>query len=170
MIFHIGDMEQHARELLLLDKKVASATLDYRWPNPGSGLSIELKAPKDRATRFHLDIHEGKRSSSLELHASELSARKAKFQTRALTKVLVRIDFAKPQEILRHRNPDGSLLIGSHIHFFVEGYGDRFAVPVDDQDVICPHDGSSSLSGLFHAFLDACRIEKRLNIELPLEV
>ena len=170
MVFHIEDMEQRARELLLMEKLLVGSASHYKWPRPGSGLSIDLESPEEKSMKFHLDIHEGQRSSSLELSSSELVERKAKFQTRALRQVLVRVDLAKPEEALRHWNPDGTLIVGSHIHFYVENYGDRFAVPLDAQDVICPRDGGRFFSSLFYAFLDACKIEKKLSFELPLEV
>ena len=31
-----------------------------------------------------------------------------------------------------HKNPDGKIIKGAHIHIYKEGYGDKFAYPITD--------------------------------------
>ena len=35
----------------------------------------------------------------------------------------------------RHTNPDGELFDGPHVHFYREGFNDKFAFPISDLDV-----------------------------------
>ena len=66
-------------------------------------------------------------------------------------------------------NPGGSVIIGSHAHFAVPGYGIKFAFPIGNQDAILPNGPNATLSELFYGFLEACNIEKRLIVEMSLE-
>lgn len=67
---------------------------------------------------FVLDIWKGK------------IALKTKYQTRVdKTIVLVRLDLNGPP----HRNPDGKEVEGTHVHVYKEGYGDKWAYPIEIQ-------------------------------------
>lgn len=168
-IFHLDDMDPEVRRLLSMDKVVIGARNEFTWPGPGASVQIELESPEDRSIKFSLDLGESKRRSAASATLTELPSRKSKFQTRESNRPLIRVDYGRPPELQRHRNPDGSLIIGSHVHFAIPGYGIRYAYPIDMQDVICPNDALASLSELFHGFLSACNIEKRLIVAMSIE-
>ena len=42
---------------------------------------------------------------------------------------MVRLDIG---ETLRHVNPDGGVIEGSHIHIYREGYDSKYAFPLDE--------------------------------------
>src|SRR5205814_10608034 len=83
---------------------------------PGSDLTHELVS-NDKQEQFLLDLWRG---------TFRLS--KLKFQNRARQViVLVRLDV----DGAPHTNPDGQKLGGTHIHYYREGYDDRWALPLD---------------------------------------
>lgn len=89
----------------------------YTYPYEGD-IEIPLVSA-DEKEEFILDIwRKGK------------IALKTKYQTRVhKTIVLVRLDLNGPP----HRNPDGEEVGGTHIHIYQEGYGDKWAYPVEIQ-------------------------------------
>ena len=79
--------------------------------------SIRTLISEDGREQFLLDVHRGR-----------LSLKKYTFQERARVIIpLVRVDIG---ETLRHTNPDGMLIEGSHIHIYREGYDVKFASPL----------------------------------------
>ena len=81
----------------------------------------------DGRERFLLDVHRGR-----------LSLKKYTFQERVRVIIpLVRVDIG---ETLRHTNPDGTLIEGSHIHIYREGYDVKFASPLDGFPFRAPDD------------------------------
>lgn len=167
--FRLEDMEQEVRHLISMEKRVVGARNEFKWPSPGESVQIELESPEDRSIKFSLDLGESRRRSTASLTLTEVPSRKAKFQTRESNRPLIRVDYGRPPEIQRHRNPDGALIVGSHVHFAMPGYGIRYAYPIDMQDIICPNDALASLSDLFSGFLAACSIETRLIVSMSIE-
>lgn len=71
---------------------------------------------------------DGREQFLLDVHRGSLSLKKYTFQERARVIIpLVRVDVG---ETLRHTNPDGMLVEGSHIHIYREGYDVKFASPL----------------------------------------
>lgn len=166
-LFGWDDMSSFAREYLEMSKDVVDGVYERRWPLPGEKLCIELISEEERATRFFLDVFEGRRSSSVILGLAP--DRKATMQTRRAESALLRVDYTDEPETMRHRNPDGSVVVGSHVHLDLDGTGAKWAVPLSGQSVIVA-DGQASVPGLFWGFQDACRITNRLSIEQSLGV
>jgi hypothetical protein len=107
---------------------------------PGTDDTYELAGPGDRE-RFLLDVWRG-----------TLRLSKLKFQNRVRTAiVLVRLDV----DGAPHTNPDGSFLLGTHIHLFREGYDDRWAYSVDASVFRLLSDPGTT----FHDFCSYCKIE-----------
>lgn len=83
---------------------------------PGSDLTYELVST-DKQEQFLLDLWRG-----------TLRLSKLKFQNRGRQViVLIRLDIDGSP----HTNPDGQSLGGTHIHYYREGYDDRWAFELD---------------------------------------
>lgn len=123
-------MNSTAREYILMTKDVRDMQYRKQWPASGDKTLIELVANENKALKFHLDPTENKRSSSLILGLS--ADRKSTMQTRESDRPLIRLDYSDNLEILRHRNPDGSLIIGTQVHFDIDGCSAKWAcgIPV----------------------------------------
>ena len=71
---------------------------------------------------------DGREKFQFDAQRGSLVLKKFTFQERARVIVpLVRLDVGTT---LRHRNPDDTLVTGSHIHVYREGYDVKFAVPL----------------------------------------
>ena len=93
------------------------------WDYPGLGgfVSIPLVSG-DQREQFLLDLHRGRVNLS-----------KGTYQTRGRqTAILARLDFGGNP----HRNPDGEEVGSPHLHLYREGYGDRWAIPVPEDQFV----------------------------------
>jgi hypothetical protein len=93
---------------------------DTRWDYPGLGGSISVPlVSKDKRETFLLDVSRGK-----------IDLLKGTYQNRARqVVVLVRLDFGGQP----HRNPDDQEIPSPHLHVYREGYGDKWAVSVPEE-------------------------------------
>lgn len=82
----------------------------------------------------------------------------------------MRIDFADNPEILRHRNPDGSVVVGSHVHLDIQGYGIRWAIPIGSQNVIAGEGRGDVVEDLFEGLIASCNITGLPRVEFTLGV
>lgn len=104
---------------------------------PGNNARFELRGVEHPEERFHMDLGRGRRKVT-----------KLKYQTRARVHVvLARLDI----DGAPHTNPDGSIIGGTHIHLFREGWDDRWAVAVDPAEF-------SDLSDQAQALIDFCKV------------
>ena len=159
-------MNSTAREYILMSKDVRDMQYRKQWPAPGDKTLIELVASENKALKFYLDLTENKRSSSLILGLS--ADRKSTMQTRVSDRPLIRLDYSDNLEVLRHRNPDGSLIVGTHVHFDLDGYGAKMACGIPGQNILKPK--SYDLASLFWSFQETCNITDKLKVELSLGV
>jgi hypothetical protein len=125
--------------LLELGKRAKSNTA-WLLPNETGGrLKIELES-LDKKEEFILDISR-----------SAIKLEKGTYQTRARQIVtLARLDFGGPP----HTNPDGEEVGVPHIHFYKEGYADKFAFPLPNKWF----SGSTDRHVLLDEFMKLCRI------------
>jgi len=118
---------------------------------PGRTRSVRAAFPRrawerDQKEEFLLDIWKGK------------IALKSKYQTRGRKVfVLIRLDLNGAP----HRNPDGEEVAGTHIHLYREGYGDKWAYPVNS----AKFPNLDDLWKTLHDFMDFCNIQKKPVIE-----
>lgn len=116
--------QAEADTLLAVEKHRTSADR-FRLPDIGGGLSVPLISA-DSTESFYLDIGR-----------SRINLAKGKVQNRARTTiVLARVDFGGAP----HRNPDEEEITCPHVHLYREGYGDRWASPVDPEVFTAPSD------------------------------
>lgn len=166
-IYGWDDIYPETRDYLRMEKDVASGGYFYRWPASGGKLSIELISQDDRALKFFMDIIECKRQSTVLVGMR--GNRKSTMQTRCSDMPLLRVDYSEEPDSIRHRNPDGSMVIGTHVHIDLDGRGPKWAFPLSAQDIIVPSD-EESVPALFWAFQDACNITTALKLEQSLGV
>lgn len=63
-----------------------------------------------------------------------------------------------------HRNPDGEVVPENHIHFYQEGYHDKWAEPLDNFNFENPENTKQALID----FCDICNITNLPNVNNPL--
>ena len=113
----------------------------YEFPKQGQKVKIKLRSLDDRED-FWLDVNR----ASVDLS-------KLTYQNRARDVVkLARLDLGGPP----HTNPDGEEISTPHLHLYRENYGDRWAIPVPDEQFNDLNDTWTTLQD----FMGFCRITK----------
>lgn len=139
---HLTQLE--ADELIRLPKTRTSEE-EYVYPGGGGALVVPLQS-EDQREDFLLDVSRGR-----------INLAKGKYQTRARQAiVLVRLDFGGAP----HRNPDGEELACPHLHRYREGFGDKWATPVPEEEF-------SNLDDLWltlEEFMAYCNVVERPHI------
>jgi hypothetical protein len=124
---------------LLAMKKHRTGSESYEFPFGGKRVKIPLVS-EDRRHEFELDVH-----------SKRIDLKKYTFGTRTRRVItLVRVDLRSGG---RHINPDHTVVVGTHIHRYREGYGDKCAAPLP------PELGNpNSAFDVFQRFMDYCKI------------
>lgn len=151
--------------LITCEKLTNGCELCYKAPAPGANLRIPLLSPSFPEERFSLDIHEGKRNSSVILEIEV--ARKTTVQTRKASLPLVRVDIDDESE---HTNPDGTIIRGSHVHLASSEYADRFAFPLESEIGKTIVGSTSYIPEIFESFKLFCHIQNDLTINWNLGI
>lgn len=111
-------LTQFAADSLLAIEKRSENNERYNVPNLGGRLTIPVVS-HDLKEKFFLDVSRGR-----------IELRKATNQLRTQQVIiLARVDINGPG----HRNPDGQIVESPHIHVYREGFGDKWAYPLDGQ-------------------------------------
>jgi hypothetical protein len=136
--------QAEADALLQLEKhRVDDSRYDY--PGLGGSLRIPLLSV-DRRENFSLDVTK-----------SRVYLEKGTYQNRARgVVILARLDFGGAP----HRNPDDEEIECPHLHLYREGFGDRWAFPVPEDQFRQPADR-------FRTLLDFMRF---VNITRPPQI
>ncbi len=136
-----------ADALLKLEKKSENSEI---WTF-GSDISSAIPLLSiDNREKFYLDIRRGK-----------FNITKATYQNRARVDiVLARLDLGSAP----HRNPNGEEIPSPHLHVYREGFGDKWALPINDQEFPNVDDLWQTL----HDFMNFCNIISKPNIQLGL--
>lgn len=112
----MNNIPQAEADRLFAMQKVRVDDSQHRYPHAGGQLNIPLKSV-DKKEEFMLDITR-----------SRIVVAKGGLQNRARqTIILARLDFGGQP----HRNPDGAEIASPHLHLYREGYGDKWAFPVN---------------------------------------
>ena len=64
-----------------------------------------------------------------------------------------------------HRNPDGTMILGNHIHIYSNKFADKFAFALPDDFVNC-----KTISDYLNVLLDYCHVTGKPKIEMGLFV
>ena len=139
-IYHLSDLNADTQEFLKMPKRPYKQKDFYDWPSPGEKLQIELISESNKSLKFFLDVYESRKSSSIVVGVVNDS--KPTFQSRVSDRQLLRVDMCSNPELLKHRNPNGELIVGNHVHLDVPEFGSKFAVPLDMQDIIVAKHGN----------------------------
>ncbi|MCD4732995.1 hypothetical protein K8R78_02025 [bacterium] len=140
------DLTQKEADTLIKMEKHRIDETGYEFPLQGGSLVVPLQSMY-RHEQFLLDIRRGK-----------IDSLKVTMQNRARGSiVLLRLDLSGSP----HRNPDGEELPCPHLHVYREGYGDKYAIPIPNENF--PR--INSLWGTFEDFMKYCNITKIPNIE-----
>ena len=135
----MNNIPQAEAERLFAMQKVCVDNKRYRYPLAGGRLNVHLKSP-DKREDFMLDITR-----------SKIVVAKGSLQNRARqTIILARLDFGGQP----HRNPDGEEISSPHLHLYREGYGDKWAFPIDSK----AFPNINSVPGALRDFARYCNI------------
>jgi len=107
----------------------------------GGNIQRELQSQIRAEERFYLNI----RQTAIEFGIFSSV-------TRFFSQPLVRICIDKD---MKHENPNGEIIEGSHIHLYREGFRDRFATPL----LKYGFDDSAGIIYCLGKFLEICNIE-----------
>jgi len=130
--------QEIADELLAMEKEFVLG--DVLNLHPGAKFVRELRSADGRE-QFLLDFFQG----TLRLEKVTSNHRYAR------TIILARLDLNGAP----HTNPDGQTIYGSHLHLYREGYGDKWAEPIDPATFSKPSDPVTSL----HEFLRFLKVK-----------
>lgn len=137
-------------------KKVGSRS--YKFPSPGNFISIPVVS------------FDGKESFLIDCNRAQIRLTKCTYQERYRTiDILVRLDIDGPPHTNPYADPiplpyltpyNGKIIDCPHLHLYVEGYDDKWAIP-------CPTENFSDTSDLFNTlieFFDYCNINQNPKI------
>jgi len=142
------DLPQAEADALLAMAKRRKEAVTYRMPPHRGKICVPLEDLAGREA-FLLDISQG-----------GISLERRTYQTRARqTAILARLDFGSP-----HRNPDGEEIGVPHLHLYREGFGVKWAYPVQAERF--PHIRDTSRT-LFD-FLAFCNVVEPPDIQREL--
>ena len=155
--------QTEANELIEM-KKICKSEESYSFPQGGKSLKIPLLS-EDGQERFLMDVSRGR-----------MKILKCTYQERyEETIILLRLDINGPPHTNPYANPppldelmpfNGKRIQEPHLHRYVEGYSDRWAIPV-------PSDRFPDLSDLFATFdnfFDFCNVRKKPKITFGREL
>lgn len=113
-----SSLTQAKADALLALEKYRVDEKEWDYPDIGGHIAVPLISA-DQRERFSLDIRR-----------SRIDLAKGTYQNRGRQAViLARLDFGGAP----HRNPDGEQIGPPHLHLYREGYADKWAFPVPNE-------------------------------------
>ena len=113
-----SNLTQAEADALLALEKYRVDEKEWDYPDIGGYITVPLISA-DQRERFSLDIRR-----------SRIDLAKGTYQNRGRQAViLARLDFGGAP----HRNPDGEQIGSPHLHLYREGYADKWAFPVPNE-------------------------------------
>jgi hypothetical protein len=142
-------LTQAEADVLIAMEKHRSDEERHKFPMRGESLSVPLLSA-DKRESFCLDLSRGR-----------IDLKKVKMQNRGRqVVVLVRLDLGGPP----HRNPDDKEIPAPHLHFYREGFGDKWAIPLPADSFRNPAD----VWVTYEDFLRYCNITQPPHIQREL--
>lgn len=141
--------QEEADRLFALEKHAVS---DIAQPFPVlQGGKFEAKLlSDDKKEDFLLDVYRGR-----------INLKKITYQNRARkVTVLIRLDLSGSP----HQNPDGEIVECPHVHYYKQGYGDKWASAIPTDIFKATDDIFATLD----EFMDYCSIKTKPNIPASL--
>ena len=138
-------MEQSTADYLIgIEKKITEAIISF--PQNNAKLSLDVKSVCDDE-EFLLDIN---RTGIIQLS-------RCTFQERYNTTIgLIRLDLDKSKP---HKNPDGEVIVGPHMHVYRKGYELRWAYLLQNLSMdSCLFKNTDNLVTAFLDFCNYCNI------------
>jgi len=134
--------QTEAERLLQLQKqRVTDDQITY--PDAGDFLEVPLIS-LDETEQFKLTIQPGK---------FDFYKTSDQIREKSTNLILARLDIGSHP----HKNPDNEIIDGPHIHFYREGYADKFAKPIDPDIFTDPTNPWTTLQ----EFMTFCNIIKK---------
>ena len=116
-------LTQQEADMLLQMEKHRVDDREWELPKPGTKSIIQLVS-FDKREKFILDMSQ-----------QAINTFKIKYQNRARVNViLARLELGGAP----HQNPDGEIVDAPHVHLFREGFGDKWAFPLSQDDFSNP--------------------------------
>lgn len=140
--------QEEAEDLITILKKC----VDYEMYIPSKGLSDEYEVRDVDTFSKVFAVYINRRNRFDDKCSFTLRYKKT-------GTILLRLDTNPTNP---HTNPDGEIIIGTHVHRYVEGFDERFAMAVDFN--------SSSLEQDLLYFLNIANIEEPLKIGMQLNM
>ncbi len=144
--------EEEFELLHKLEKYLDLAEDCIEWPKKGKNLVIPCFSDDNREA-FEITVNRGK------IEIRKISCQQLYTQDKS---ILFRIDNIGP----RHQNPDGKYIDCPHIHIYKEGYGVRWAYPLEK---VIKTDNDNPIE-LFKEFLKYINVVELPHIEYQLEL
>lgn len=137
--------QEEADSLMQMEKHYEGNTA-FSYPQLGGKESIPLKST------------DGREEFLLDLYCGRIDLGKITYQSRARKIIiLARVDLAGHE----HVNPDGEVIPTPHIHFYKEGFGDRWAESLPIPSI----PNASDPFDVLDSFLELCNVTKPPSIE-----
>lgn len=134
--------QELADYLLKTEKKIIESEIIF--PIQGENIILNSVCINNNQEKLLIDIN---RKGTLKLTRSTYQGR---YQTNI---ILLRIDIdTKP-----HRNPDNTIISPTHIHIYREGYGDKWAYPLENYECFLDIN-KNNLVEVFVKFCEFCNI------------
>lgn len=137
------NLTQSEADFLFGIEKISIDNAEWNLPDLGGNISVPLIS-YNRKEHFLLDISRGR-----------IDLKRQKYQSRARDVIiLARLDLGSP-----HRNPDHKEIGVPHLHYYREGYGDKWASAL-------PENTFSNLNDSWQVLIDFmryCNITKSPN-------
>lgn len=140
------DLSQSEADRLLGLEKIRTTDDTFIYPSGGEHLEIPISSI-DFTEDFIISVVPGK---------IDIMSTRNQLRCKSGNIILARLDTGSRP----HKNPDGTIIGCPHIHIFKEGYGVRYAYPVDEKQF--PH--LDDPFQLLQDFLTFCNITKKPHI------
>jgi hypothetical protein len=112
----VAEIPQAKADALMAALKYLLDKAEIKFPIMGTSLLLEAKS-EDGREFFLFDVN----------RKGKVKVTKCTYQERYSVEILVRLDIDGPP----HENPDGVVIPCPHLHTYREGYGDKWALPID---------------------------------------
>jgi hypothetical protein len=139
MEMDVATIPQAKADALMAVLKYLLEKAEIKFPMMGTSLLLDARS------------HDGRESFLFDVNRKgKIKVTKCTYQERYVGEVLMRLDIDGPP----HENPDGALVPCPHLHVYREGYGDKWANPID----LTIFTSTADLAKTLRQFLTHCNV------------